>query len=380
MISEFSAMRASAVLCLAIAICSHAAGAAAPNRPQRRARPDPNIFPPSILSSSFNGPIRNPDLSLKGHTSGVRCLCFSPDGKILASASNDGTVRLWDVATAKEIRKVEGHVKPVTCVSFSADGKRIISGGDDTTARIWDVTTGDQLYQFETRHDHFALAAFLPDGKHVVLAMNETYPQLWDIETEKKVLEFGPKGHRVHSAALSRDGAIVVSDGCFGGISAFNTKTAEVCFEAKHTEPSDISTVAFTPDGSKVFVSSMFLPLRAWDLKSSKLVIERSKTGEDRNKPVSGHKIAISPDGKLLAMLSHINEGHLYDPATGKHLESIFLGNDMAHAVAFSPDSRYLATAGGGLVDGPNFRPSYDNIIRLWDLSKILPTTRPANP
>src|SRR5262249_39480309 len=84
---------------------------------------------------------------LKGHSAGVTCVTFSPDGKTAFSASGDNTVRQWDVASGKELRKFEGHSQRVLWVACSADGKRILSGGRDSTLRIWDVSNGKETAQ-----------------------------------------------------------------------------------------------------------------------------------------------------------------------------------------------------------------------------------------
>jgi WD40 repeat protein len=77
--------------------------------------------------------------TLTGHSEEVKCIVFSPDGKTLASGSGDYTVRLWDAASGKEILALTGHSGNVTSVTFSPDGKTLASGSDDKTIRLWDM-------------------------------------------------------------------------------------------------------------------------------------------------------------------------------------------------------------------------------------------------
>src|SRR5689334_14672544 len=86
-----------------------------------------------------------PLTTFKGHTEYVASVCFSPDGRRIASGSRDETVRVWDAATGKEILTLRGHTDGVTSVCFSFDGKRLASGSRDRTAKVWDAQTGQDL-------------------------------------------------------------------------------------------------------------------------------------------------------------------------------------------------------------------------------------------
>ncbi|HEY9432582.1 MAG TPA: WD40 repeat domain-containing protein [Blastocatellia bacterium] len=103
--------------------------------------------------------------SLIGHRGNVFSVAFSPDGRLLATASEDRTIKIWEVATGRLLATLEGHTKQVFCVVFSPDGKLIASSGDDRTARVWDVSAG-RLLQTLTGHNHqIHSVAFSPDGR-----------------------------------------------------------------------------------------------------------------------------------------------------------------------------------------------------------------------
>jgi WD40 repeat protein len=118
-------------------------------------------------------------ITFTGHTGHVLCAAFNWDGKILASGSNDTTVRLWDVATGKNIATLVGHTKPTYCAVFSPDGKTLASGSDDKTIRLWDVATGKNIVTITT--DWVRSVAFSPDSKALVSGGEGNHVKMWDV-------------------------------------------------------------------------------------------------------------------------------------------------------------------------------------------------------
>jgi WD40 repeat protein len=121
--------------------------------------------------------------TLEGHTSSVRAVSFSPEGKTVASVSDDGTVRLWDAATGATLQTLEGHIHSVNAVAFSPDGKMVASASYDRTVRLWDAATGAALRTFEGHADSVKAVAFSLDGKTVASASDDRTVRLWDAAT-----------------------------------------------------------------------------------------------------------------------------------------------------------------------------------------------------
>ena len=154
---------------------------------------------------------RRKAMSLKGHTSSVRSVAYSPDGKRIVSGSYDKTVKVWDAATGQDLLSLKGHTGGVSSVAYSPDGKRIVSGSYDKTVKVWDAATGQELLSLKGHMHSVASVAYSPDGKRIVSGSQDKTVKVWDAATGQDLLFL--KGHTevVYSVAYSPDGKRIVS-------------------------------------------------------------------------------------------------------------------------------------------------------------------------
>jgi hypothetical protein len=124
--------------------------------------------------------------TLGGHAKSVNGVSFSPNGKMLATASADKTVKLWDTSTGKEIQTLKGHTNEVRWVSFSPDGKMLATASADNTVKLWDTSTRQEIQTLKGHTNEVNRISFSPDGKMLATASADNTAKLWDTSTDKK--------------------------------------------------------------------------------------------------------------------------------------------------------------------------------------------------
>ena len=374
---------------------------------------------------------------LHGHQEAIRTLVFTPDGTRLVSAGGpsgtttpsskhpeldivlDNAIRLWDVATGRELRRFTGHQLGVHSASLSPNGKWLVSAGFDYNVCVWELETGKLLRRLEVPNGSVEFARFAPDGRTVALGRSneiafwnphtgEMEPpiegargpadsspdgtllvayklrqagnarkwvsHLWDVQTRQPIRELEFPGGQVSSYCFTPDGKTIISPMFAAGQQA----PALVCWDAatgkltrhlqNHPLGSSYRTPAVSRDGSRAAAGTANR-VGVWDLATGK---ELHMPGNLTGWPYS---VAWSPDGKTLATgnWSKNQNVQLWNAASGELLRTLEqTGN--AESVAFAPNGKTLAiaqlTGRPGLWDVTTGKPirAYDGAGSRWDL------------
>lgn len=325
----------------------------------------------SVSSSPAQSfPLCNTSPAPKNPRPGVVGLNFSRDGRVLATANGDFTIKLWDMKTGRVFRTFTGHTNTLYKAIFSPNEKLIASSSRDFTARIWDVATGRELHTLPGHKCSVKSVAFSPDGKTLASVSNDGMVKLWDVKTGKEkhsLVHWKSKDFdaSVYSVVFIRGGRQILSGNGDGTISTWDVATGrEVRIQKAHAQ----EVFALTLSRDKRLLASAsesgFIA-KHWDMATGREV-RTLATPKTPGLTEQLHGIAFSPDGKLFAT-SEVgfdaklgqyvyHRTKLWEVATGRNVFTMEGHKLDINDVAFTPDGHLLAS---GSVDGT---------IKFWDL------------
>ncbi|KAJ8067013.1 hypothetical protein OCU04_004393 [Sclerotinia nivalis] len=294
--------------------------------------------------------------TLEGHSGWVKSIAFSADSKLLASASGDRTIKVWDAATGTLQQTLEGHSDSVNSIAFSANSKLLASASHDRTIKIWDAATGTLQQTLEGHSGWISSVAFSADSKLLASASGDRTIKIWDAATGtlQQTLEghsgsinsiaFSANSKLLASASASRDRTIKIWDAATG--------TLQQTLEG-HSD--SINSIAFSAN-SKLLASASASgdrTIKIWDAATGTL----QQTLEGHSDSINS--IAFSANSKLLASASASGDRtiKIWDAATGTLQQTLEGHSGSINSIAFSADSKLLASASA----------SRDRTIKIWD-------------
>ena len=299
---------------------------------------------------------------LEGHSKWVKAITFSPDGLWLASGSFDFSIRLWEVSTGRCLKTILGHTNVVTAVVFNSDGQCLASSSYDQTLKLWDIKTEKCLKTFQGHTNRVWTVTFSPDNNQLVSGGDDHATKLWDLKTGRCDRTWKGHTNSIFSIALSSDGQMA-SGHEDQNVRLWNLSAGE-CLQTLQGHTNRVWSVAFAPkqvvsahrnnsdfDQAILATGSADCTIKLWNYKTGKCL-----------HTLLGHtswvwSISFSLDGQYLVSTSYDHTIKIWDVNTGKCLRTLLEHTASVVTVAFSPNGQHFATG------------SFDQDIKIWELS-----------
>jgi WD40 repeat protein len=351
------------------------------------------------------------------HGNSVSDLAFDSRGRLLATASDNSTARVWRVSDGEPLATMSGHADPVTSVSFSDDGKLLVTGSNDGTARLWDVRTGRAVAELRGHSGAIAHAEFSPDGQSVATASRDGVARIWSgsetggafdkLATDRVGSSVGMSANgdfitRMHrgaievlDAATSRvqqsalpegreDSLDVVSDEgtLVATIPNYDVRdrdeTTRVYAVGSDDPPVELDTpvvpsaAAFSPDGGLIALSGEDSYVAVWSTEDGELVTELEvPEGSEATVETPGITLTVVPDssvefsgdGARVATSSSDGTARVWDARSGELLRTV-------EAFLEGPERMLTDTTATLSADGTRLATaaSYEDVARVWDV------------
>jgi WD40 repeat protein len=282
-----------------------------------------------------------PELVLQtGHSWSVNCVAFAPGGQWLASGGADNTIRLWDVATGRELRALTGHTGYINSLSLTRDGQLLASGSNDLTIKIWNVFTGREMRSLNGHTASVQAVAFSADKQWLASGSADNAIKIWDVATGKEIQTLKRHTGLVKTIAFSADGKILASGGADNTVRLWDTTSwRELATLRKHSQ--EITSLSFSSDNKSIASGSADGVVCLW------------KIGADRERfmarPNSSAVLALSFSDELLVTASAAGAITYLDLTNGKEVRSLSADPNSAELVvaSFSDDGKLLAASTG---------------------------------
>ncbi|WP_437916839.1 AAA family ATPase [Sorangium sp. So ce302] len=310
-------------------------------------------FPRSLPKIRLRHPVRmwtGEERTLHGHSGRVNACAISPDGQRIVSASDDRTLKVWDLGTGKLLSTLEGHVWSVNACAISPDGQRIVSASNDKTLKVWDLGTGKLLSTLEGHSDSVKSCVISPDGQRIASASNDKTLKAWDLATGQSLSTLVGHAYVVKSCAISPDGQRIVSASNDKTLKVWDLATGQSLYTLEGHSDS-VNVCAISPDGQHIVSASYDKTLKVWGLATGQLL----STLEGHSHWINA--CAISPDGQRIVSAADDSTLKVWDLATGQLRSTLEGHSNSVNACAFSPDGQRIVSA------------SRDRTLKVWDVA-----------
>jgi WD40 repeat protein len=279
----------------------------------------------------------------------IKSIVFSPDGKILASGSDDQSIKLWDIHTGECICTLMGHSQSVNSVSFSPDGKILASGSDDQSIKFWNIHTGECIDTLMGHSQSVNSVSFSPNGKILASGSDDQSIKIWNAHIGECIYTLEEHSKLVNSVSFSPDGKILASGSDDQSIKLWNVHTGE-CIDTLMGHRNWVWELVFSPDGQVLASCSEDQTVKVWDVRNRNTLY----TLQGYNNWI--FSIDFHPDGQKIASGNEDKKVRIWDIDSEKCIQTLSGHNNRVRSVIFSPNEKILASG------------SEDRTVKLWNI------------
>ncbi len=284
---------------------------------------------------------------LKGHQDSVYSVSFSPDKQLIATASRDGTVKLWTLQGQQQAI-IQGHQGAVYALAFSPDGQYLATASQDGTAKLWN-RQGKLMTTFKGHQGSVYNLNFSPDGLYLATSSRDGTGRIWDLKGGELVVLSGHQ-KSVDDVSFSPDGFKIATASRDGTVRIWNLKGELLLVLAEKGVA--FYSISFSPNGQEIAATASDGQVKIWNLQGQ--ILRTLKGHQDFVNMVS-----FSPDGKWVATAASDGTSKLWN-RQGRELLTLKGHQEAVYDVAWSPDSQLLVTASG------------DGTVKLWEVKAKL--------
>lgn len=295
------------------------------------------------------------DQLVLNHESSVSDICLSAQGKLLASGSVNGRVRIWDAINGKQIMEIQKHDSPVTTICFSRDGKWLVSGSERGGIRVWDVNN-QQDHPFKGSHRSSVVqAGFDPSGQRLLTASKDHTAVIWELETSRKLATLKHE-NVLNDAQWNQDGTLVATASDDSSVEIWDANTGQP-IGPYISHGNEVLSARFSPDGKSILTATEARYLGLFEVETSMEKV-----------PLMRHldtviKAIFSPSGRLIASAGVDRNARLWVADSGLPAAPPMNHSSSLRDVVFSWNEKWLAT---GTEDGQ---------VRVWEVDSGHPIT-----
>ncbi|OJT17291.1 hypothetical protein BO221_45020 [Archangium sp. Cb G35] len=317
-------------------------------------------FPEGLPALRLRHPVAagSSERTLDGHHGWVRGCAVTPDGRRVVSASNDKTLKIWDVETGQDLATLRGHEGWVLGCAVTPDGRRVVSASDDKTLKVWDAETGKEWVTLAGHEAAVNGCAVTPDGRHMVSASDDETLKVWEVDTGRELVTL--RGHRggVSGCAVMPDGRRVVSSSYDMTLKVWDWVTGkEMASWEGHR--GGVRSCAVLPDGRCVVSASNDGTLKIWDVETSRELAT-----------LNGHEgwvrcCSVLSDGQRVVSASDDGTLKIWDVETRRELATLKGHGDGVGGCTVTPDGQRVVSA------------SDDGTLKIWEVESVQELSTP---